>query len=86
MEEKLRKIYELSAQALTDFDKHKRKNQRRRNLMKVERNFELGLFQGSKSKAFSIAKKLINLGVSVEEVSKITELTPFEIKNFIDYT
>ena len=51
----------------------------------IERSFEMGIFQGSKSKAFSIARKFIDLGLSVEEVSTITDLSSFEIKNFIDF-
>lgn len=45
----------------------------------------MGIIQGSKSKAFSIAKKLIELGLPIEKVSNITELSYLEIKTFLYY-
>ena len=85
MEEKLRKINELTNELLSDLRKQTYYNKIFKNLPKAEKTFDLGIFQGSKSTAFSIAKKLILLGFSVEDVSNITELSPFEIKNFINF-
>lgn len=85
MEEKLKKIDELANEILSDLEKQKTYRKDFRKLPKAEKTFDMGIFQGSKSKAFSIAKKLIERGLPVEEVSKITELSSFEIKNFIDY-
>ena len=85
MEEKLIKIYELTSEVLSELEKQRRHHKKIRRIQKPENSFNMGIFQGSKSKAFSIAKKLIKRGLSVEEVSKITELSSFEIKNFINY-
>ena len=57
----------------------------RKNLKSDENLFEMGIIQGSKSKAFSIAKKLIELGLPIEKVSNITELSYLEIKTFLYY-
>lgn len=87
MEQKLIKIYELSQEILTEL-KHLHYKDTEENFNKItnaEKNFDMGIFQGSKGKAFSIAKKLIAYGMSVEDVSRITELSSFEIKNFITY-
>lgn len=85
MEEKLIKIYELTSEVLSDLEKQNISHNSFKKLPKVEKSYDMGIFQGSKDKAFSIAKKLIRLGLSVEEVSRITELSSFEIKNFINY-
>lgn len=85
MEEKLIKIYELTSEALSDLEKQRISHSISKKLPKAEKSYDMGIFQGSKDKAFSIAKKLIRLGLSVEEVSRITELSSFEIKNFINY-
>ena len=84
MEEKLKKIIRLAKEILYELKMQKNYNNSK-TIPKVEKTFDLGLFQGSKSTAFSIAKKLILLGFSVEDVSNITELSSFEIKNFIDF-
>lgn len=49
-----------------------------------ERSFEMGIIQGSKSRAFVIAKKLLKLGISIDKVADITELSALEIKSFFD--
>lgn len=84
MEEKLKKIIELTKEILYELKAPKNHNNSKK-IPRSEKTFDLGLFQGSKSTAFSIAKKLILLGFSVEDVSSITELSAFEIKNFIDF-
>ena len=84
MEEKIRKISILANEILADLEQKRIFNKDIKRLKQAENSFELGIFQGSKSKAFSIAKKLISLGLSVEEISDITELSSFEIKNFIN--
>ena len=85
MEEKLIKIYELARDVLSDLEKQKISHKKFKKLPKHEKSYDMGIFQGSKDKAFSIAKKLIRLGLPVEEVSRITELSSFEIKYFINY-
>lgn len=85
MEEKIRTINILSNEILSDLEKINYFYKDLRKNKQIDKSFEMGIFQGSKSKAFSIAKKLICFGLSVEEVSEITELSTFEIKNFITY-
>ena len=85
MEEKLKQINKLTNEILFDLKRYKKHNKNLKHVFKSEKTFDLGLFQGSKSTAFSIAKKLISLGFSVEDVSSITDLSSFEIKNFINF-
>ena len=85
MEEKIKEIQKLSKELLNDLKYYKLYSRTFKSILNSEKTFDMGIFQGSKSKAFSIAKKLIIKGFSVEEVSSITDLTTFEIKNFIDY-
>lgn len=40
-----------------------------------------GIAEGRKNTCFKIAKKMLEAGTSIEEISKITELTFEEIKN-----
>lgn len=56
----------------------------RKKIEPDEKSFEMGIIQGSKDRAFSIAKKLVELGLSIDDISKITELNSLEIKNFIE--
>ena len=85
MEEKLKKINDLTNDILNDLKRQKLYRKSFINISNSEKTFDLGVFQGSKSTAFSIAKKLISLGLFIEEVSSITELSSFEIKNFINF-
>lgn len=47
----------------------------------VKQGIEQGIAEGRKNTCFKIAKKMLEAGTSIEEISKITELTFEEIKN-----
>lgn len=80
-DEELRRVAELEEKAIKD-EKNRLRHATKEGYDKgLQNGLKQGLAKGEKSKSIEIAKKLLELGHSIEEVLEITGLSQEELEN-----